>query len=342
MTLMTWKPPGWVKCLLPLLSGCVTHDGTPATPGESPSSPSHPLLSVSSDLGWAQTSSGTVRDPRQDASSAWWDVRVQFPQRPFTDDFRDGFLDGYAGSVERGGAAAPPSVPPVKYIRLKTYCTPAGHCQLRDYYLGFRYGVEVAAARRAPTGPAKPARPNSDQLPPLPVPELPGGNKSDAPKRSDDPPSSGADGNRSIPPLPKPELPVIKPFNPDLSSGVPIPPTGSSRVPLSVPVEEPPTVSPRTPLPLPPLPEPNIVAIPAVPTPEPQTVVLPAPPEVPKGTLPLVLELFPYRGPVVRPWIVDEVSGPAPDSLPAVLSVLPVIPARPAPAAPDEATPPAK
>lgn len=79
---------------------------------------------------------------RSEARKVWAEVCQQNGQ-PFSADFADGFVDGYADYLERGGTAAPPAVPPLKYRRSK-YLTPEGHALVRDYMAGFKYGADVA------------------------------------------------------------------------------------------------------------------------------------------------------------------------------------------------------
>ncbi len=87
-----------------------------------------------------------TRELHRDARCAWREVRGQFPRRMFSEEFRDGFLDGYTDYLDRGGNASPPLVPPVKYTRDKKYYTPEGQALLKDYFLGFKYGTDVAVA----------------------------------------------------------------------------------------------------------------------------------------------------------------------------------------------------
>src|SRR5262249_54274802 len=93
---------------------------------------------------------------RKDARAAWREVRCQFPRRMFSEEFRDGFLDGYTDYLDRGGNASLPAVPPAHYTRNKKYFTPEGHALLKASSLGFRYGVDVAVGtnrRQVPTRP---------------------------------------------------------------------------------------------------------------------------------------------------------------------------------------------
>jgi hypothetical protein len=110
---------------------------------------------------------------RKDAREAWREVQTQYARRAFTAEFRDGFLDGYIDYLDRGGDAQPPVVPPAKYTRHQKYFTPEGHALLRDYLLGFKYGVDVAVATgqrqyltvpvllSEPTGPANRTLPSA-------------------------------------------------------------------------------------------------------------------------------------------------------------------------------------
>jgi hypothetical protein len=62
-----------------------------------------------------------------------------------SEDFEDGFEDGYADYLEHGGVATPPAVPPLKYRR-SHFLNPDGHARVRDYFAGFQAGVDMAAA----------------------------------------------------------------------------------------------------------------------------------------------------------------------------------------------------
>ena len=224
---MGWKSVAWASCLVPVLAGCgAVHNLTTGTRS-------------------APTRSAFEYDPRTGAGTAWAAVQAQHPQRAFSDEFRDGFRAGFADYRDRGAEARPPAVPPADYAHYKKCQTPERDGLVRDYYLGFQYGIDVAASggRQAGSGAARP-----------PVMPAPG-------KPPADP--------LSVPPLPKPELPVIEPFNPDLPGGgkfAPLPvPSGADLLPV-----------PDPPLPVPvPLPVPAFkVPLPAAPTP----AYVPAPP----------------------------------------------------------------
>lgn len=85
------------------------------------------------------------RNLKKDAKLAWAEVCRQYPRRHFHDDFFDGFIDGYTDYLDSGGTAQIPAMPPVKYRRSK-YFNPEGHEKIRQYFLGFKYGMDVAIA----------------------------------------------------------------------------------------------------------------------------------------------------------------------------------------------------
>ena len=282
---MRWTSVAWVCCLLPVLAGCgttsrVVHWASGA--------------SVTNDTVPAHARRAVGEESRRGASVAWEAVRAQHARRPFSDEFREGFADGYADFVELGARVQPPAVPPVSYARYQKYFGPEGHGLVRDYYLGFDYGIEVAGAIRQqapvlptwsgvrPCEPAPrvgaPASPKPEMPPPRPLPET---GKCGAPKKGSDSPTPltpTEDGKgAAAPPLPKPEVPVIKPFNPDLSGG--------KFTPIPVPSEP-----ERLPAPYPPLPvsTPLVSPIP-VPSDAPKAappIVIPPPVAIPVATIP--------------------------------------------------------
>jgi hypothetical protein len=85
------------------------------------------------------------RQLRKDARHAWAEVCRQYPKRTFTDDFVEGFCDGYADYLDYGGTAQIPAVPPFRYRRA-SFLNPEGHERIRQYFLGFKYGMDVAIA----------------------------------------------------------------------------------------------------------------------------------------------------------------------------------------------------
>jgi hypothetical protein len=257
---MRWTSVAWACCLLPAFTGCntmsrVMHGASGA--------------GVTNEVGRA-----TDDDARRGAQTAWESVRTRHTQRAFSDEFRDGFVDGYADFLARGGDSQAPAVPPVPYERYKKYFGRDGHALVRDYYLGFNYGSEVAvttghrpALTSASTSAKLATRPTSAKT-------ADAGKFAEPKTPSEAPallslPSEGGKG-KAIPPLPKPEVPVIKPFNPDLTGG------GKFAPLLLTPDQD------RLPVPSPPLPIPAPVlaaplldppsAVPALPVPEERTL----------------------------------------------------------------------
>ncbi|HET6575338.1 MAG TPA: hypothetical protein VFG68_17155 [Fimbriiglobus sp.] len=82
---------------------------------------------------------------RAEARAAWQEVCRQYPGSAFTDEFRDGFTDGYFDYLDVGHIPQPPAVPPPRYRR-NAYLSPEGHALIKDYFAGFKYGADVAAA----------------------------------------------------------------------------------------------------------------------------------------------------------------------------------------------------
>jgi hypothetical protein len=83
---------------------------------------------------------------RKQARDTWQQVQCDYPRRDFSPEFRDGFLDGFVDYIDRGGNGSLPAVPPAKYTRHKKYFTEDGQCRVKDYFLGFKYGQEIAIA----------------------------------------------------------------------------------------------------------------------------------------------------------------------------------------------------
>ena len=274
---MGWKSVAWASCLLPVLAGCGTvrnlTTGTQPVPAQY----------------------GGEHDLRQDAQAAWQGVREQHPQRTFTDEFHDGFLDGYADCRDRGVAAKPPTTPPFKYL--------CGQGIFHDrralppsrllFWLpvwddSCRAHTAPENSRLAPTTPVVPLpKSPAGMPPPKPVPE----NKIGPPKKSDDPipqsvrPPLQTSPGPGVSPSPKSQLPVIPPFNPNLSGGKfdPLPvPKGSDLLPV----------------PNPPLPSIPIQPVP-VPRDEPAVTMPPV-----LGSAPIMPIPVPTNGPM--PSILDD------------------------------------
>lgn len=188
-----------------------------------------------------------VRQLRREGKAAFAEVNRQYPRRSFSHDFECGFVDGYLDYLDSGGKAEIPAMPPLHYRRAK-YLNPEGHAQIRDYFLGFKYGMDVAIAtgcRPFYTVPILVAEPG--ELPPLNITVLP------------PPPDQNAPMPKLGSPLPLPQ--EVKPGAgtppaPTPGLGNPVAPMpGGSSVPIlpgAVPTPNPPA---GTPAPKPPVPE---------------------------------------------------------------------------------------
>lgn len=233
---MRWKRVVWAGWLAPALGGC----HTPGVPG-GPELPSGALV--------GHTQAAIEHRIRGDAREAWKAVRAEYPRRCFSAEFRDGFLDGYADHLDRGGDGTPPPTPPLRYTRHARYFTPEGHVLLKDYFLGFKYGADVAAATGqrqfltvpvlVPDGVPAPA--------PVPVAEVvtpPAPTPAPAPA----PLPQAVPPPRPVPlppPAPKSDRPVVPPLSKFPDTAAP-----AVTVPVSVPavrLPEPPAAVPSLP-----------------------------------------------------------------------------------------------
>jgi hypothetical protein len=137
---------------------------------------------------------------RKWAELAWEDARRADLHHAYSEDYANGFKDGFAHYLYRGGHGEPPPLPPLHYRKVR-YQTPQGYKAIEDWFAGFRHGADAArqsgyrywitgpSALRAPTpwAPlpiAEPVQassvpslspPERDQVgsaPPVPAPEL--------------------------------------------------------------------------------------------------------------------------------------------------------------------------
>jgi hypothetical protein len=249
-----------------------------------------------------RTQRAIEHDLRKDARAAWREVRADYPRHAFTAEFRDGFLDGYVDYLDRGGNGSLPAVPPAKYTRHAKYYTENGQCLVKDYFLGFQYGQEIAIATgkrqfltvpvllpQEPTGPpafAIEPGPAAHALPPpMPVPAPPHfGNLPARPPQAVAPaagPPHPAERERPA------TLPPPRPLPPAVAAGPNPPPVVEipalpASVPVSVPrLPAPPRGVPELPdyVPTPPAHD-ELPVVPPVHTPPP--VVPPSHPEQPE------------------------------------------------------------
>ncbi len=63
----------------------------------------------------------------------------------YSDDYRDGFIDGFAHYMWTNGPTTAPPMPPSYYWRPE-YESAAGHQDIQDWYAGYARGAEVAKA----------------------------------------------------------------------------------------------------------------------------------------------------------------------------------------------------
>jgi hypothetical protein len=77
------------------------------------------------------------------AREAWREVRLSAPGHPYSPEYGDGFIEGYAEFLEIGGHGEPPAVPPFRF-RLKRYQTPQGYRAVEDWFAGYRDGARTA------------------------------------------------------------------------------------------------------------------------------------------------------------------------------------------------------
>lgn len=193
----------WAVCLVPALTGCgaLRHDAAPR--------------------------SSFAREARRDARAAWQAVRDQHPDRVFSDEFRDGFIDGYADLRARGPVAP----------------APGADVSAREYQLGLQYATSVVSVSESPaprpvvplsrpasaTETARPPAFAEPVVAPLPKPEVPV-------IKAFDPPPLTAPGAKFVP-HPVPPGPDLLPVpNPPLPLTLPVPPASAPSVPPPAPV----------------------------------------------------------------------------------------------------------
>ena len=199
---------------------------------------------------------------REDAAVALAELEMRRGKGACAGDFADGFIDGYADYLERGGNAVPPAVPPLRYRRGK-YLNPDGHARIHDYFAGFQAGADVAAqsgkrqfltvpvlipeptpepAVNVRLVPAEQCDPNRSAVPPQRVGEqLP-------PPRGMDP-ATGLPAPVRPPadPIPKLDLPKIDPPKPDGPKADPPKPPDAPLPAIPVPKPDVPKLMPDAP-----------------------------------------------------------------------------------------------
>jgi hypothetical protein len=79
------------------------------------------------------------------AEESWKQIQAADPTH-YSDDYKSGFIDGYADYIDRGGLGEPPAAPPDRYQYYRRYATPEGVAAIQDYFAGFRHGAAAARA----------------------------------------------------------------------------------------------------------------------------------------------------------------------------------------------------
>ena len=298
---MRWKRAAWAGCLVPAVGGC--------------SVGVHAARDAAAETRAAHAGRGVDRAIRQAAREAWAAVEAEHSRRALTAEFRDGFLDGYADYLDRGGDGQPPAAPPARYATNPKYLSPEGHTLIRQYFLGFRYGAEVAIAsgRRhyftvpvlipdaggpaavveplgpppipdtgAPVAAAPPPKPKTGE--PLPAPrKVPSGPNPETqlPNWATTPAPGPAPWPGAKPPGPADAPPVKLPAIPEVGPSKPAPVSADTAPVPAVPPPLPvvPTPAERVPIDqkLPPLP----ATVPTLPAGAPPVVLDPLPPLLP-------------------------------------------------------------
>jgi hypothetical protein len=84
-------------------------------------------------------------DDRLLARQAWAEIAHENPEGGYSRAFQNGFIDGFADYLDRGGKGMPPAMPPWCY-RLSCYQNPRGHEEIENWFAGYRRGVAAAQA----------------------------------------------------------------------------------------------------------------------------------------------------------------------------------------------------
>lgn len=89
------------------------------------------------------------------AKEAWKGV-VRTVEKPFSNDYADGFKTGFADYVYWGGTGELPPLAPRRYRKLR-YQTPEGYHAVEEWFAGYRHGAAESRNgeyRRWVTGPS--------------------------------------------------------------------------------------------------------------------------------------------------------------------------------------------
>jgi len=111
---------------------------------------------------------------RRIARQAWDEFCGAHGGQPFSDDYADGFQQGFADYLYAGGNGEPPPLPPRQYWKAR-YQTPEGYQAMEDWFAGFRSGAAAAQQsgyRQYVTLPSSLAGPPPGPLVPGSAPEV--------------------------------------------------------------------------------------------------------------------------------------------------------------------------
>jgi hypothetical protein len=86
---------------------------------------------------------------RQWAKDAWKSYAGCHAEVPFSKYFAEGYIDGYADYLRRGGKGDPPAVPKERF-RHKEYANYEGYLAIEEWFAGWRVGAAdaIASGRR--------------------------------------------------------------------------------------------------------------------------------------------------------------------------------------------------
>ena len=79
---------------------------------------------------------------RKWAELAWEQIHGS-SKGTYSEDYAQGFKDGFADFLFEGGSGEPPPLPPRHYRGL-AYQTPQGYQAIQDWFAGYRHGTTVA------------------------------------------------------------------------------------------------------------------------------------------------------------------------------------------------------
>lgn len=80
---------------------------------------------------------------RKTAEQVWESTGLACPEDHSDEDYRDGFVVGFADYVYAGGDGSPPPVPPRRYWCVEER-TPEGASRIQSWFAGYRHGAGVA------------------------------------------------------------------------------------------------------------------------------------------------------------------------------------------------------